>query len=245
MKVILETKKITKKYNRKCVISNLEISIKEGEVYALVGKNGAGKTTIMKMITGMILPDGGSYSVFGEEFDVYIPKAQRNRIGALIEDAGLLLYMSGYENIKAKCLCVGNSDDKYIKELLKTVALDKEGNKRVKDYSLGMKQRLGIALALVSQPDLLVLDEPINGLDPQGIAFIRDLIRKLNEKGVTIIISSHILEELGKVATKYGFIHSGRLVQELSDAELEKRCMESGKSLEEYYFELIGEDNND
>lgn len=237
--IILSTKGLKKKYNKNYVVNNLNIQIKQGEIYALIGRNGAGKTTFMKMITGLIHPSAGCFALFNDEYGEKIPILHRHKVGAMIEETGLMMNMSGYENLRAKSLCVGQKEDEYIRSLLETVSLEKEKNKKVKNYSLGMKQRLGIALALVSRPEFLILDEPINGLDPQGIAFVRDLIKQLNENGITILISSHILEEVVKIATNYGIIHKGKLLEELSASELETRCKLSGKTLEEYYFELI------
>ncbi len=239
--IILSTKGLKKKYNGNYVVNDLSIQIKRGEIYALIGKNGAGKTTFMKMITGLIHPNAGCFALFNDEYEEKIPIIYMHKVGAMIEETGLIMALSGYENLRAKSLCVGEKDEGYLYELLETVSLKEEKDKKVKNYSLGMKQRLGIALALVSRPELLILDEPINGLDPQGIAFVRNLIKELNEEGITILISSHILEEVVKVATKYGFIHKGKLVEELSSSELEERCKLSGKTLEEYYFELIGD----
>lgn len=240
MDYVLSTKGLKKKYGKK-IVNNLSIDIKRGEIYALIGKNGAGKTTFMKMVTGLVLPDEGEFSIMSSSYGKKFPYECRFKVGALIEEAGVMKNLSGYENIRAKCICVGKNANGYVENILKMVSLEEAADKKVKNYSLGMKQRLGIALALVGDPELLILDEPINGLDPQGIAFVRELIIKLNKTGTTILISSHILEELSKVATKVGFVNSGELLEEISMAELREKCMNQEISIEDYYFKMIGE----
>ena len=191
----------------------------------MVGKNGAGKTTLLKMIGGLVSPTNGDISFMG-----YSGKERRkvlSRIGILIEAPSLYSGMTAYDNLKLKCICTGVNKEGYIENLLKTVGLGEVGKKKVSQFSLGMKQRLGIAMALVGEPDLLLLDEPINGLDPQGIVEIRNTLLDLNKrKDITIIISSHILEELSKIATNFGFINNGELVKELSHSELDVACNE-------------------
>ena len=188
-------------------------------------RNGAGKTTCLKMISGLSTPSYGEIEMFGYKGKDL--QKVRSRVGCLIEAPGLYGNMSAYDNLNIKCKLTGIKKKGYIEELLKTVGLDTVGEKKTKHYSLGMKQRLGIALALVGEPDLLILDEPINGLDPQGIVEVRETIQKLaKERGMTICISSHILEELSKLATDYGIIHNGCLVQELTREELMKKCSE-------------------
>ena len=193
------------------------------KLYIIAGCNGAGKTTCLKMISGLSTPSYGEIEMFGYKGKDL--QKVRSRVGCLIEAPGLYGNMSAYDNLNIKCKLTGIKKKGYIEELLKTVGLDTVGEKKTKHYSLGMKQRLGIALALVGEPDLLILDEPINGLDPQGIAEIRNTILKLNrENGKTIIISSHILEELSKIATHYGIIDSGKLIAELTPEELSGKC---------------------
>ena len=235
---ILNTQGLTKKYKDKVAVDTLNVSVQEGEIYALIGENGAGKTSFMKMVTGLSIPTRGTVSIGNSKWK---SDEIKNSVGALIESPGMIMNMSGYDNIKAKCIYAGKNNSTYIHELLNMVSLGKDAKRKVKHYSLGMKQRLGIALALVGDPRLLILDEPINGLDPHGIAFIRDLIKKINEeKGITILISSHILAELSKVATKYGFISNGKLIEEIAADKLEEKCKKADMSLENYYFNLIG-----
>lgn len=225
MDYLLSTNGLTKQYGRKNAVDHVNLHIRQGAIYGLIGRNGAGKTTILRMIAGLASPTEGEISLFGEtgKKSLYMT----SRIGTLIESPGLYPNMSAAENLKLKCLALGVRKKGYIEELLDAVGLNGVGRKRVRNFSLGMKQRLGIALALVGEPDLLVLDEPINGLDPQGIAEVRETLSRLNrERNITLIISSHILEELSKIATDYGIIHNGVLLQELTQEELLARCSE-------------------
>lgn len=222
---LLTTTGLTKQFGHYKAVNQVDLHIKKGAIYGFIGRNGAGKTTFLKMISGLSTPDAGDISLFG--YHGKDLKKIRHRIGCLIETPGLYENMSAYDNLKIKCLFCGIKKPGYIEELLETVGLGDVGKKKTKKYSLGMKQRLGIALALVGEPDLLVLDEPINGLDPQGISEIRNTIVRLQEeRNMTIIISSHILEELSKIATDYGIIHNGMMLQELTREELMKRCEE-------------------
>lgn len=225
MEYLLSTNCLTKQFKNMKAVNNISMTIRQGEIYGFIGRNGAGKTTFLKMISGLSFPTGGEISLFGckgrEMFKMF------SRIGALIEEPGLYPNLCAYDNLKLKCLCVGIHKHGYIAELLQWVGLENTGKKNVRHFSMGMKQRLGIAMALVGEPDLLVLDEPINGLDPQGIAEVRDTILRLNqEKNITILISSHILEELSKIATTYGIIHKGELIEQMSREELFARCCE-------------------
>ena len=223
---IIETHDLTKKYGSQTSVSHLNIHVKKGRIYGLLGRNGAGKTTTMRMLLGLTAPTSGEVTIFGKHFQGN-EKNILPRIGCLIESPGLYGNMSAYDNLAVKCRLFGINDKRYIENILKTVGLSNVGKKKTKHFSLGMKQRLGIGMALVGEPDLLLLDEPINGLDPQGIAEIRDMIFKLrDEQNMTIIISSHILEELSKIATHYGIIHNGTLVQEITKEELMQRCGE-------------------
>ncbi|MDE6724597.1 MAG: ATP-binding cassette domain-containing protein, partial [Ruminiclostridium sp.] len=210
MEYLLTTNAVTKQYGRQRAVNAVSIHIRQGAIYGLIGRNGAGKTTLLKMISGLAAPSEGDFSLFGKtgrEVSEYM-----SRIGSLIENPGIYPNLSAPENLQLKCLAMGIRKKGVIGELLETVGLGDTGKKKVRNFSLGMKQRLGIALALVGDPDLVILDEPINGLDPQGIAEIRETIFKLNkEKNITFIISSHILEELSKIATDYGIIHNGIL----------------------------------
>jgi len=226
LEYLLETDNITKKYGKITAVDHVSIHLKKGEIYGLIGRNGAGKTTLLKMLAGLAKPTEGNYSIFGES-EKETAKL-RDRIGVLIESPGLYPNMTALENMKIKALMLGMNDDAFLKELLADVGLDSRSEKlKVKQYSLGMKQRLGIAMTLVGHPDLLLLDEPINGLDPQGIVEIRELIARLSkERNITILISSHILEELSKISTRYGILHNGQLIDEFTHSELLRRCRE-------------------
>ena len=222
---LLSTYNLTKQFGHKKAVDQVSIHIKRGAIYGFIGRNGAGKTTFLKMISGLAQPTSGEIEMFGYRGKEL--KNVRSRVSCLIESPGLYGNMSAYDNLLVKCKLFGISGKTYIPEILRTVGLSDTGKKKVKHFSLGMKQRLGIGLALIGEPDLLVLDEPINGLDPQGIAEVRDTIIQLQEeRNMTILISSHILEELSKIATHYGIIHNGSLLQELTREELLKRCSE-------------------
>lgn len=225
MEYLLSTNGLTKQYGEQKALNSVDIHVRKGEIYGLIGRNGAGKTTLLKIISGLSSPTEGTFSIFGKSGREI--SREFGRVGTLIESPGVYPDMSAYENIKLKCIAMGVRKKNVVEELLETVGLKDAGKKAVKNFSVGMKQRLGIALALVGDVDLVVLDEPINGLDPQGIVEVRETIEKLNkDKGITFIISSHILEELSKMATSYGIIHHGELVQELSREELSAKCSE-------------------
>lgn len=225
MDYILETRNLTKNYGKVKAVNDVSLHVKQGEIYGFIGRNGAGKTTLMRMVSGLAGISDGEVSIYGKTNKDFANV--RNRIGCLIEAPGIFGNMSAKENLKAKCICVGITKAGYADDLLELVGLSDVGNKKTKTFSLGMKQRLGIALALVGDPDILMLDEPINGLDPQGIAEIRELILRLNhERNITIFISSHILEELSKIATTYGIIHKGQLIKELTHEMLMEQCGE-------------------
>lgn len=225
MEYVLETNLLCKKYKNFNALNGLNMRVPKGSIYGFVGKNGAGKTTLIRLITGLQTPTRGSYSIYGISNGNKNIGDARKRMGAVVETPSIHLDMSAYDNLKQQYILLGQPDYSGIDDLLKLVSLDDTGKKKAKDFSLGMRQRLGIALALAGNPDFVVLDEPINGLDPQGIIEIRELILKLNrDYGITILISSHILDELSKLATHYGFIDSGHIVKEISAEELEKRC---------------------
>ena len=226
MSFIMQTQNLTKIYGSKHAAKDININIREGEIYGLIGRNGAGKTTIMRMISGLSAPTSGSYSLFGRTGSEM--KKMMNKVGVLIEQPGIYPKRSARDNLKIKCIGM-NIDfrkNQYIDGLLKTVGLENvPDKKKVGAFSLGMRQRLGIALALVGEPSMIILDEPINGLDPQGIAEVRHTLEQLrDEKGITIMISSHILEELSKLADSYGIIHEGRLIEQFTHDELMERC---------------------
>lgn len=223
MDYILTTDNLTKIYDEKRAADAVSLHIRKGDVYGLIGRNGAGKTTILKMICGLSRPSAGSVTFMGKSGAELA--GEMHKIGSLIETPGLFPKMSAYQNLKIKCIMCGKNDDRYIKSLLKQVGLENVGKKPTQSFSLGMKQRLGIALALVGDPEFVVLDEPINGLDPQGIAEMREIIHRLSkEQGLTVIVSSHILDELAKVADSFGIISDGRLIDEFTTEELSERC---------------------
>ena len=223
MEYILTTDNLTKVYGEKRAADAVSLHIKKGDVYGLIGRNGAGKTTILKMICGLSRPTSGSVTFLGKTGSEL--SSEMSKIGSLIESPALFLKMTAYQNLKIKCILCGKNDDEYIKSLLKQVGLENVEKKSVQNFSLGMKQRLGIALALVGDPEFIVLDEPINGLDPQGIAEMREIIARLSkELGMTVIVSSHILDELAKVANSFGIINDGKLIDEFTSKELEMRC---------------------
>lgn len=222
MEYILETNGLTKIYGKKHALDNVSLHVAEGDIYGFVGRNGAGKTTLMKIAGGLSSASAGSFKLFGREpgrlGDLVLQR------GLLIEDPGFYPDCSGYENLYIKCLAFGIKDKKEPARLLEMVGLGNVGKLHVKKYSFGMKQRLGIALAFVGNPKLLILDEPINGFDPEGISSMRDMIRKKNAEGTTFLISSHILDELSKIATRYGFIDNGRLIEESDAQTLKEKC---------------------
>ncbi|MGN1043400.1 MAG: ABC transporter ATP-binding protein [Acutalibacteraceae bacterium] len=217
---VLETSHLTKAYSRKNVVNDLDMRIKKGDIYGFIGKNGAGKTTTIKMIAGMVSPTSGNIKIFGKE-NLSEP---RKKIGCIIENPAFYPYMSAHDNIEAQRLLKGVKDKSVTDELLEIVGLKDAGKKKLKNFSLGMKQRLAIALALVGDPEILLLDEPINGLDPSGIREIRELILKLSkEAGITVLISSHILGELTKISSAYGVIKNGNLIKQFTKQELEQQ----------------------
>lgn len=229
MEYVLKVNSVSKQYKNFKALNNLTMNVPKGSIYGLVGKNGAGKTTLIRIICGLQPPTEGSYSLYGiENTDRNISKA-RKRVGAVVETPSLYLEMTAEDNLRQQLTILGNPDFSQVKKLLKIVGLENTGEKKVKNFSLGMKQRLGIATALAGNPDFIVLDEPVNGLDPQGIVEIRELILRMNrEMGITIMISSHILDELAKLATHYGFVDKGHLVREMSAEELEnvsRKCV--------------------
>lgn len=221
MQPIIETYNLTKQYENNKAINNISLTINQGDIYGLIGKNGAGKTTFMKIISNLATPTSGSYKIFG--LNKKDSKQVQTRVSSLIENAGTYPNMTAYDNLLLKGKSLGLRDDKYIYETLELLGLSDVGKKKIKNFSLGMKQRLGIGLALVGNPDVLILDEPINGLDPQGIMDIRKIIEKINrEKNITFLISSHILDELAKIATNFAIIDHGSLIANFTIKELEE-----------------------
>ncbi|MBD5520810.1 MAG: ATP-binding cassette domain-containing protein [Lachnospiraceae bacterium] len=228
MDYILRTNALTKNYRHFKALNGVSMNVPKGAIYGFVGKNGAGKTTLIRLICGLQEPTSGEYTLYGRKNNDKTIGKSRRRIGAVIETPSIYLEMTAEDNLKQQYNVLGLPSFEGLYDILKLVGLDNTGKKKAKNFSLGMRQRLGIAIALVGDPDFLVLDEPVNGLDPQGIIEIRELILKLNrERQITVLISSHILEELSKFATYYGFIDAGRIVKEISAQELEKACRKS------------------
>lgn len=227
--VIVQVNHLTKIYNKKIVLNDVNLTIHKGDIYGFVGKNGAGKTTLIRMLTDVAFPTSGDYSLFGLQGKEL--KEAHSRIAAMVETPAIYMDMTARDNLKTRCILLGLQDPDLLVNRLKEVGLSDvlDSPKKVNDFSLGMRQRLGIAMSILGDPELLILDEPTNGLDPEGIREIRELLVKLNrEKETTILISSHILSELGKFATTYGFIDHGKIVKEISAKDLDR---ESQKSL--------------
>ena len=226
MEYVLETNGLCKRYRGFTALNGLNMHIPKGAIYyGFVGRNGAGKTTLIRLVCGLQEPTGGSFTLYGAKNTGAKIERARRRMGAVVETPSIYMDMTAEENIRQQYLVLGIPSADGIEELLQLVGLEGAGKKKAKNFSLGMRQRLGIAIALAGHPDFLVLDEPVNGLDPQGIIEMRELILKLNrEQGITVLISSHILDELSRLATHYGFIDGGRMVKEMSAGELEARC---------------------
>ncbi len=221
---IVTTSNLSKKYKSNFALQGVHMQLKRGDIYGFVGENGAGKTTLIRSLMGLCEPTSGSLSLFGSQTAEELIK-QRSRVGCIIESPALYPDMTARENLEVYRLAAGIPDKSLIEQTLQQVNLADTGKKRAKHFSLGMKQRLGLAIALLREPELLVLDEPINGLDPSSIVEIRELLKTLNrDHGITILISSHILGELYQLATCYGFISHGKMVEELTLAELNQKC---------------------
>ncbi len=216
----ITTNKLTKVYKDAKVVDEVSLTLNKGDIYGLIGRNGAGKTTLLRMITGVAKPTSGSLSIYDDELELPQDEALK-RIGSLIDFPSYDPSFTAYENMKFTATSIGIKDDERLKKLLVCVGLDPEDNKKAKNFSLGMKQRLAIAMALIGNPKILILDEPVNGMDPTGIYEIRELLMDLNRKcDVTILISSHLLAELTKMATCYGIMSNGKLVREIRGEEL-------------------------
>lgn len=234
MEDIIVTKNLTKKFGSFKANDDISLNIKKGSIYGLIGRNGAGKTTLMRMLLGLIEPTHGEIELFGKS-----GKAMNTerRIGSIIETPAFCSRLTAYENLVVRADLIGLQDKKrYIEDALRKVNLYEKRNCKAKDFSLGMRQSLGIASAILGNPELLILDEPINGLDPIAIANIREILQDLNKKGTTIIISSHILGEMEKLATCYGFILDGKLVKEISEEEVRTNHID----LEKLFIEMAG-----
>lgn len=234
---VIKASNITKIFKKHKVLDNLSINIRKGDIYGFIGKNGSGKTTTIRVLTGLVIPNEGQVELFGHSEENEIIK-ERSRIGALIDSPSIYLNMTAKENLELIKIQRGIPGTKCIDEALNSVGLKDIDKKKAKNFSLGMKQRLGIAMALLSDPEFLILDEPINGLDPIGIKEIRELLLKLNkERGTTIFISSHILSELTKICSRYGFIDDGKLIEEITASEFSDKCRN--------YLHLIISDSSD
>lgn len=220
---IIKLNNVSKSINKTKILDNFNMSVLKNDIYGFIGENGAGKSTTMKIIVSMMKENSGEVVLFNNHSknESYINKG---RIGAIIERPAFYPYLNAYENLNYYVIFKGIVEKNSIYKVLKMVGLEKVGNKKYKNFSLGMKQRLGLALALLNNPDLLILDEPLNGLDPQGIVELRETLSVLNKKyGITMLISSHILDELEHIATRYGFIHKGKMIEEISTRDLEKK----------------------
>ena len=225
MEYVLTAQGLSKHYGTFKALDHLTMHVPKGAIYGLVGKNGAGKTTLLRLLCGLQTPTAGDYTLYGVGSRDRQINQVRRRMGAVVETPSIYLDLTARDNLREQFRVLGMPSEEGVQPLLKLVGLEDTGKKKARHFSLGMKQRLGIAVALAGNPDFLVLDEPVNGLDPQGIIDIRELILKLNrERRITVLISSHILDELSRLATHYGFIDSGRMVKELSARELEAAC---------------------
>ncbi len=232
---IISVKNLTKKFGKSEVLSKLNFEIKKGEVYGLIGNNGAGKTTLLRILCGLLKKTDG---------EIFYSDGKISDIGTLIESPGIYTDVSAYDNLKAKALCLGIKHTKAeLKDILDFVGLSETGRKKVGKFSMGMKQRLGIALALLGDPELIILDEPTNSLDPQGISEVRKLIEKISsQKKKTIIISSHNLEELIKICTKFMIIYKNKIIKEITTEEL--ILERGGTSIDDYYVKILSDYDN-
>ena len=222
--IILETRNLTKKYKNLCALDNVSISLKKNHIYGFIGENGAGKSTFMKIVSGLIFPTSGDYSLMGESDPKAIERKRRN-VGTIIEEPALYPKYSVWRNVEIQRVIVGNPDKSVTDKVIEMVGLTEAKDKKAKTLSMGMKQRLGIAIAMVGNPRLLILDEPINGLDPKNIVALREMLKKINEENeCTIFVSSHILSELYLLASDFIFIHRGRIIETTTHEELEEKC---------------------
>ncbi|MDF2539393.1 MAG: bcrA [Herbinix sp.] len=222
MEYVLQTNGLTKMFGKKAAVNNVNLSVRKGDIYGFIGRNGAGKTTFIRMVSGLAKPSGGSLRLFeSDDLD-----NQRSKTGTMIENPAVFPYLTARQNMHYYCRLLGLNPDQTIDEMLALVGLSDTGKKKARNFSLGMKQRLAIAISLLGNPEFLMLDEPINGLDPTGIKETRELLLKLNkERNITILISSHILGELAKLANRYGVINNGILIDEFTNEELQSRVV--------------------
>lgn len=230
MDYVLRTFGLSKKYKKQFAVNQADMTIARGDIYGFVGENGSGKTTIIRLITGLISPYSGSFELFGIDNNSKEIGKARQKVGAVVESPSIYLNMSAFDNLKMQCMLLGLPADERIGKVLEEVGLGEllKDKKHAGNYSLGMRQRLGIAMTLIGEPEFLILDEPMNGLDPAGIVEIRELILKLNrERNITFLISSHILSELSLVATKYGIISKGNIIKEITAAQLQEEMLKT------------------
>jgi len=223
---VLKTHNITKRYKDTIAVDNFSITVEKGDIFGLIGQNGAGKSTFMRLVTSLSKADSGEIELFGESSPKELAAA-RARTGCVIELPALNKNLTAMQNLEYYRLQRGIADKNRVQTCLEIVGLTDTGRKKFKNFSLGMKQRLGLAVAMLSRPDFLILDEPTNGLDPTGIVEMRDLIKRLSKEGITILISSHLLAELSQMANKYAIIHHGQLIKELTGAELQEECRQA------------------
>ncbi len=220
--IICQTTELCKKYKNFHVLQNIDLSINRGEIYGLVGENGAGKSTLIRILTGLAFQSSGMVTLFGKTGNL---RYERAKIGCTVEMPALYKDMTAKQNLEIQRVQRGIPDKKCISKTLELTGLDNTKKKKVNDFSLGMKQRLALAVALLGEPEFLILDEPVNGLDPTGIIELRELLKKLSkENHVTVLISSHILSELNQLATCYGFLHNGKLLKQITAMELSQEC---------------------
>ena len=232
--VVLRTRQLVKQYGQRVAVDHLDLAVYGGDIFGFLGPNGAGKTTTIRMALGLIAPTSGSVEILGH--DIATHGAQiLPRVGALVETPALYLYLSGRDNLRAVGSVLGGVSEERIDTVLDLVGMRERARDRVRTYSLGMKQRLGVAMALLQDPDLLVLDEPANGLDPAGIVEMRDLLRRLAAEGKTIFISSHVLTEVRQICTRVAILNQGRLVTETTVDELVRGHGEFAVQLEPAY----------
>ncbi len=223
---VLKTNQLSKQYKNHIALNKVNLSIEQGSIYGFIGQNGAGKSTLTRLVTGLAIPTSGTIELFGESRERELVQV-RKRIGSMIEMPAIYPHMTAAENLEAHRLLKGVPGKDCIQKTLSLVGLLDTKEKKAKNFSLGMKQRLSLAIALLGDPEFLILDEPINGLDPMGVVEIRELLKKLNrEKGITILISSHILSEMHLLATHYGFIHKGELIEQMTVKQLEEKCQQ-------------------
>lgn len=245
--VLIKTNELSKKYKKFEALKSVTLTLETGKIYGLIGRNGAGKTTLMRLLLGVSIPTSGKIELPNKNSNECYPagrkelEAFRTKVGSLVEFPSVYGAMTAKENMITYSKVCGIKGEEKANILLEKVGLGDTGKKRVKDFSLGMRQRLGLALALLNSPKLLVLDEPMNGLDPLGIVEIRELLKKLNqEEGITILISSHILSELYQLATDYIFLETGQIIEEIKHEELEQKIAEENIDLESFYLSLLG-----